>query len=154
MIILEAGEVWKIEPSVTDIGVRGVTNVLIELGMAEGKPEPPRYQAVADRTKWVRAEFGGLLQFHVAPGDIVEAGQALATNTTLLGRRQNQVASPAPAVVLGMTTLPAVNPGDPIVHLALPRGGVRRLRKALAKSSMAERVRDDLATSVDVTEAD
>jgi predicted deacylase len=154
MILLEAGEAWKIEPAVTDIGVRGVTNVLIELGMVEGEPDRPRYQSRVDKTKWIRAEFGGLLQFHVAPGDIVTAGQALATNTNLLGRWQNQVSSPAAGVVLGMTTLPAVNPGDPIVHLALPRGGVRRLRKALAEGDLAERARDDLATSVDVTEPD
>src|SRR5690606_21004332 len=34
-IILEAGEVWKVEPTVVEIGVRGVRNVLIELGMLD-----------------------------------------------------------------------------------------------------------------------
>jgi hypothetical protein len=53
-----------------------------------------------------------------------------------------------------MTTLPAVTPGDAIVHLALPRGGIRRIRKTLSARQLDEQARDDLATSVDVTEAD
>lgn len=153
MIVLEAGEVWKIESTVTEIGVRGVRNVLIELDMVAGKPDLPRYQAIVNRTKWVRADFGGLLQFHVAPGDVVEAGQILATNTNLLGARQNQLESPAAGIVLGMTTLPAVTPGDAIIHLALPQGGVRRIRRTLNERRLDEKAREDLATSVDVTEA-
>ena len=152
-IILEAGEVWKIEPTVTEIGIRGLRNLLIALEMVAGEPALPRYQARVEKTKWVRADFGGLLQFHVAPGDVVESGQPLATNTDLLGAQQNQVEAPLSGVVLGMTTMPAVIPGDPIVHLAQPRGGVRRIRKALASSRLAGRVRDDLATSLHVTDA-
>ena len=129
-------------------------NILIELGMVVGEPDRPRYQSRVNRTKWLRADFGGLLQFHVGPGDVVEAGQVLATNSNLLGARLNQLESPADGVVLGMTTLPSVTPGDAIVHLALPRGGVRRIRRALSGRPLAEKTRDDLATSVDVTQAD
>ena len=130
---------------------RGVTNVLIELGMVRGcRLIRPRYQTQVEKTKWLRADFGGLLQFHVAPGDIVEEGQALATNTNLLGVRQNQLESPADGVVLGMTTLPAVTPGDPVCHLAIPRGGIRRIREALSHSDLTEKLKDDLASSVDV----
>ena len=54
------------------------------------------------------------------------------------------------AVVLGMTTLPAVTPGDPVCHLAIPRGGIRRIREALSHSDLTEKLKDDLASSVDV----
>jgi predicted deacylase len=43
-IILEAGEVWKIEPTVVECGVRGVRNVLIELDMVQGKRAKPPYR--------------------------------------------------------------------------------------------------------------
>ncbi len=152
-ILLEAGEVWKIEPSVVELGVRGVRNVLIELGMVEGEILTPPYQAQVRRTKWVRAELGGILQFHVAPGDVVEKGQPLATNTSLLGAENRVLLSPADGVILGMTTLPAVAPGDPVCHLAIPRKKIAAIRKALdsaPEESLPERVRDDLATSVAV----
>jgi predicted deacylase len=154
-IILEAGEVWKIESGVVQYGVRGIRNVLIELGMVNARQIRPPYQAHIEKTKWIRAESGGVLQFHVAPGDVVDKGQAIATNATLLGREQNVIHSPCGGIVLGMTTLPAVTPGDPICHIAIPPGGVGPIRAALDKASnrsLRERLRGDLATSMDVSE--
>jgi len=154
-IILEAGEVWKIEPNVVQYGVRGIRNVLIELGMVEGNREEPVYQVWTRKTIWVRASFGGMLAFHVAPGDIVEEDQPLATNTNLLGEEQNVLCSPSDGIVLGMTTLPTVTPGNPVCHIAVPRGGLGPIRRALRKEpteSLHERLRDDLATSVTVSE--
>lgn len=154
-IILEAGEVWKIEPNVVQYGVRGIRNVLIELGMVRGKREEPVYQVWTRKTIWVRAAFGGMLAFHVAPGDIVEKDQPLATNTNLLGEEQNVLCSPSDGIVLGMTTLPTVTPGNPVCHIAVPRGGLASIRRALQKEteeSLHERLRDDLAASVTVSE--
>ncbi len=156
-IVLEAGEVWKIEPSVVELGVRGIRNVLIELGMVDGEIVEPAYQAQVRRTKWIRADLGGILQFHAAPGDVVEAGQPLATNTSLLGAENRILYSPADGVILGMTTLPAVSPGDPVCHLAMPRKKIARIRQARDRAPeecLHERVRDDLATSVAVYPAD
>ena len=154
-IIMEAGEVWKIEPTVVEAGLRGVHNVLIHYGMVEGKPRKPAYQACIKKTTWVRADFGGMLQFHVAPGDVVEAKQAIATNTNLLGARRNVLRSPSDGIVLGMTTMPMVKPGDPVVHLALPIDGIGSIREAIGRASddsLHERLRDDLATNITVSE--
>lgn len=153
-IILEAGEVWKVEPGVVEVGVRGVRNTLIELGMVEGKLRRPVYQARVDRTRWIRAEFGGLLQFHVAPGAVVAAGQPLATNTDLLGRERNVLAAPHDGVILGMSTLPSVTPGDAVCHIAIPTEGIAPIREALAnvsKKSLHERLRGHLASNVSVS---
>ncbi len=156
-IVLEAGEVWKIESAVVELGVRGVRNVLIELGMVDGELERAAYQALVKRTRWVRAELGGILQFHVAPGEVVEAGQPLATNTSLLGAENRVLRCPADGVILGMTTLPAVSPGDPVCHVALPRKKIARIREAREEAPeecLHERLRDDLATSVAVYPSD
>ncbi|MCB9849620.1 MAG: succinylglutamate desuccinylase/aspartoacylase family protein [Phycisphaerales bacterium] len=154
-IILEAGEVWKIEPSVVEVGVRGIRNVLIELEMVQGKTKKPPYQVHIDETKWLRADAGGILQFHVAPGEVIEKDQPIATNSDLHGKQQNVLRSPAEAVVLGMSTLPSVTPGDPVCHLAIPRDGIAEIRaavEALSGKSLHERVRDDLSTNVAVTD--
>lgn len=154
-IVLEAGEVWKIEPSVVEIGVRGIRNVLIELGMVAGEARRPAYQTRVRKTKWIRAELGGILQFHVAPGEIVDEGQPLATNASLLGVENRVLTSPTDGVILGMTTLPAVNPGDPVCHVAIPGRKVSRIREILAKGSgegLHERLREDLATNIAVSE--
>ena len=156
-VLLEAGEVWKVEPAIVDVAVRGVRNVLAHLGMVRDAPVGPAWRVEADATHWVRADHGGFLEFHVAPGAIVTAGQPLATNTTLTGAPQNRILSPRDGIVLGMTTLPAVAPGAPVFHLAFARRGelqrVERLVADLEQDSLHRRVEGDLASGVAVREA-
>lgn len=151
-VILEAGEVWKVQPGVVEYAVRGITNCLRFLGLIDGSPRTPPYRVETDRTKWVRAETGGFLEFHVAPGTIVEKDEPLATSADLTGEEREIVRAPRAGVVLGMTTMPSVAPGDPIAHLAFTRSGVlTRIERAvdqLSDDSLHERVREDLARSV------
>lgn len=155
-ILIEAGEVWKVEPTVVTFGLRGIQNLLVALEMVDGKREEPAYQARVSETRWLRTEAGGMLRFHVGPGELVETGQPLASCTTLLGTERDIISAPFDGVVLGLTTLPTVKPGDPVCHLALPRRGISRIRRALHKlpaESLHERIMDDLATSVSVEDA-
>ncbi len=125
-LILEAGEVWKVEPTVVEYGIRGIQNCLIHLGMVEGDIHQPAFRAETDTSRWVRAQRGGFLRFHVAPGAIVEQGQPIATNTSLMGQERNVIKAPRNGIVLGMTTIPSVAPGDPVCHLAYPKAGTLR----------------------------
>ncbi len=156
-IILEAGEVWKVEPTVVQYGIRGVANCLRHLKMVDGEPVAPPYRVETDATRWVRAQYGGFLRFHVTPGDLVDKGTTLATNISLVGRRLNTVKAPRAGIVLGMTTLPSVAPGDPICHLAYPRQGelarIERAVERLDADDLHERMREDLARSVFVKKA-
>ena len=154
-IIMEGGEVWKVEPSIVDSAERGIKNVLRSLEMLEGTPEKPDFQVVIEKSKWIRAELGGFLRFHIQPGDILDKGQPIATNTTLLGRERSVLNAPFDAAVIGMTTLPAVSPGEPVCNLGkLPKGtkasDLRRLRSE--SDGLEERVSEDLASSVLVVE--
>lgn len=154
-VLLEAGEVNKVEPGVVEFGLRMVTNALNGLGMIEKRGREPIYQAVVKRSTWVRAEMGGLLDYHVAPGDVVSRGQPIATSMTLLGEEQHVVSAPFGGVVIGMTTLPAVMPGDPVVHLGQIQGGYRRIMRiiqAASSKTLHERIRTDLQTNVIVSE--
>ncbi len=156
-IVLEAGEVWKVEPSVQDLTLRGITNVLADLGMVAGEPEPPPHQIVVRETRWIRAEQGGFLQFHVAPGDVVSTGQAIATNTSLLGSEQETIRSPLQGIVMGMTTMPAVGQGDPVAHIGAPKSDRLHLRleksvDGLESESLETQLREHLATNIVVTE--
>lgn len=150
-IILEAGEPWKIEPSVLPIGVRGILNALAFLRMIERPLEPAPYQALIRKTLWIRATTGGILKFHVVPGDFVDEGQPVATNYSIFGREQNILLSPGPGIVLGMTTMPAVKPGEPVCHLArVTATQLSRFRKRLqeAPQGLHQTAQRHLATSV------
>lgn len=156
-ILLEAGEVWKIEPTVVEVGACGVRNVLIELEMLDEDPTNPDYQVATDRIVWVRATEGGLLQFHVTPGDVVELGQPLATTNGLLGEIRRIQQATVPGIVMGMTTLPAVKPGDPICQIAVVNEGLPQIRAAhqlAAHQSLHQRVRQGLAAGIAVSRSD
>ncbi len=154
-IIMEGGEVWKVEPGIVEAAIVGIKNVLRGLEMLDGEADNASFQVVVNKSRWTRAENGGFLQFHIKPGDIISKDQPVATNTTLLGSERNTLHSPFDAVVIGMTTLPAISPGEPICHLArLPRGvkPADLLRKRTKEAGLGERLSDDLASNVLVVE--
>jgi len=155
-IILEAGEPWKIEPSVMQIGLQGIKNILVELDMINGTIQKPPYQALIRKTTWVRATVGGILKFHVSPGDFVEEGQPIATNYSILGAEQNILESPTSGIVLSVTTMPAVKPGEPVAHIAvIPLRQIARFQKQLiaSKDDFHQQAQVDLATNIDVVDA-
>jgi len=149
-IVMEGGEVWKVEPSIVESATRGVKNVLRELQMCDGPPNRPDYQLLIEKSKWVRANLGGFLRFHIQPGDIVEKDQPLATNTTLLGRERNLLVAPFDAVVIGMATLPSITPGEPVCQLGkLPEGTIpaELRRKRLKEDGLETQLSEDLASN-------
>ncbi|MDH3227767.1 MAG: succinylglutamate desuccinylase/aspartoacylase family protein [Thermoleophilia bacterium] len=156
-IVIEAGEVWKVEPAIVEFGVRGVSNVLGELEMIEWKRTHPPYRAHIDRRRWLRSDAGGMLRFHARPGDVLEQGQPIASCLTLLGEERGTVVAPEDGIVVGSTTLPAVKPGDPVCHFGSARGGIKPILAALKKvsqESLHERLRGDLGSSITLEESD
>ena len=154
-IVMEAGEVLKVEPGIVEAAIRGVKNVLCNLQMLNQVPESPDYQVTVKQSKWIRAEHGGFLEFHVKPGEVVEEGQPLTTNTNLLGRDRHMMYAPYNGIIIGMTTLPTISPGDPICHIGkLPKkfkpGELRQLRSM--EDGLEERVVEELASNVTVVD--
>ncbi|MGB7326260.1 MAG: succinylglutamate desuccinylase/aspartoacylase family protein [Rubripirellula sp.] len=153
-IVVEGGEVWKVESAVAECMLRGVFNVLKMLEMMDGEPDIPNRQAVIRETKWIRAERGGFMSLHVAAGDSVVKGQAIASNSNLLTEDQNRLESPFSGIVLGMTTLPAVQPGEPVVHigrLANPKSAQRH-DENVANDGIQRTALEHLATNVQITD--
>ena len=157
-IILEGGEVWKVEPTIVDVAVRGIENVLRYLKVIDGEIIQPDKQVVLKKTSWVRAEYGGFLNFHVSPGDVVTKGQPLATNTDLLGGELGDgepLCSPFAGVIIGMTTIPSVAPGQPVCHIGqMPTRDAREeLREnRRGDETLESRTVDDLSSNVRVVE--
>jgi len=154
-IILEAGEPWKIEPNVLKIGLQGIKNVLRDLEMTDGKIRLPPYQVFIRKTTWLRATVGGILKFHVSPGDFIEEGDSIATNYSILGAEQHILKSTTSGIVLSMATMPAVKPGEPVCHVAIvSQRRLARFQKRLnkAKNDPHNLVQVDLATSLDLVE--
>jgi predicted deacylase len=154
-IIMEGGEIWKVEPGIVETTVRGIKNILSELQMLDSTIEGPPYQITIETSKWIRAEHGGFLHFHIQPGDLVEKGQTLTTNTTLLGAEQGRMYAPFNGVIMGMTSLPSISPGEPICHIGkLPKAYDPATLATLRakKQGLEQQVLEELGSSVLVVE--
>ena len=153
-IVVEGGEVWKVESSVADCMLRGVFNVLKTLRMMDGQPDVPEHQAIIKQTKWIRAERGGFMSMHVAPGDSVVKGQTIASNSNLLTEEHSRLEAPFSGIVIGMTTLPAVQPGEPVIHIGrLANSNVARKHdEHVATDEIQRTALEHLATNIQVTE--
>ncbi|HYE79296.1 MAG TPA: succinate dehydrogenase, partial [bacterium] len=88
------------------------------------------------RTKWIRAERGGLVDLIAQPGQFLEAGAPMATTHTPFGREVHQVLAPFDCVVIGATTVPTMHPGDPIFNI----GRVESRRKELKENPLPPRL--------------
>ncbi|MFA0677460.1 succinylglutamate desuccinylase/aspartoacylase family protein, partial [Vibrio sp. 10N.222.51.A6] len=69
-------------------------------------------------TSWIRAESDGILRNMVRLGEQVEAGQTLAYISSPLGHQEGQVITTKGGIVIGQQTLPLVNEGDAVFHIA------------------------------------
>ena len=156
-IVLEAGEVWKVETAYVETAIRGISNILKTFKMIKGWCETPLHQIVCDTTKWLRAQAGGFLQFHVYPGDTIEKGQKITTNTDLTGNETGTIYAPCQGIIIGMSTIPSVSPGDPVVHVALTtKKDLKELElflDSIDDESLEGRTRDDFATNIHISES-
>ncbi|MEC8224722.1 MAG: succinylglutamate desuccinylase/aspartoacylase family protein, partial [Pseudomonadota bacterium] len=119
VITYEAGEALRFDPIAIAAGVQGVDYVMRHLKMVRGKrakklPEP----IIASSTSWVRAEVDGIVRAQVSLGERVMKGQVLAYISSPLGDAELELLAPRSGIVIGQQTMPLVNEGDAVFHLA------------------------------------
>ena len=118
-ILLEAGTAHRFEIEAVHSGIEGVLNVMSEIGMIERKSRMPAVRMLVRRSKWARAEAGGLMHSMVQPGDHVKKGEIIAHVTDPFGASTQTVASPRTGIVVGLTINPLVRTGDPIANIVV-----------------------------------
>ena len=118
-ILLEAGTAHRFEMEAVHSGIEGVLNVMGHLGMIVRENLLPAVRLLVRRSKWARAEAGGLLYSLVDVGDHVKKGQEIALVTDPLGEQTHSIESPRTGVIVGLALNPLVRAGDPIANIVL-----------------------------------
>lgn len=120
MLLLEAGEALRFDRLSIAVGAEGVQRVLAHIGMMEADDglTVVGIPARANRSTWVRAPRGGITHRVRKSGDTVHQGDILARVTGLFGEDPMEMTSPVDGIVIGHATLPVVNQGDAIFHIA------------------------------------
>jgi uncharacterized protein len=108
-VIAEAGGRGILEEPAVQMLVDGVRNVLRQVEMLPGDPEPPpARQRQVSSFIWLRSTNEGWWDAAVGSGDEVVEGQLLGRVRNLWGDSLEEVSAPADGVILFITTSPAV----------------------------------------------
>ena len=116
VLVYEGGEGLRFDDFAIRAGVDGIANVMLKTGMLhlpDGiEPAPPpegRAPVFANASKWVRAPDGGIFRTTRHIGNAVSDPYE---------ESETEVRSSHRGIIVGRTTLPIVNMGDALFHIA------------------------------------
>ncbi|MBN3572538.1 succinylglutamate desuccinylase/aspartoacylase family protein [Vibrio neptunius] len=118
VLTYEAGEALRFEPICISAGFIGVKRVMQAIGMLRPSRKKLPEPVIAKSTSWIRAESDGILRTVVTLGEKVVKGQTLAFISAPLGHSEVELKAHKGGIVIGQQTLPLVNEGDAVFHLA------------------------------------
>ena len=128
VLVYEGGEGLRFDEFAITAGVDGIAGVMLKVGMLalpEGVDEPPitssprrRPPLFANASKWVRAPEGGVFRTSKTIGDAVSQNEIIGHVANPYDDSAVEVRAPRRGVIIGRTTLPIVNMGDALFHIA------------------------------------
>ncbi len=120
ILLYEAGEALRFDEVSIRAGLHGILSVMRALGMLpkSRSRRVPVEPAVARSSFWMRAPQSGILRAIVPLGARVRRGERVGIISDPYGEREVEVTSNAGGIVIGRATLPLVNEGDALFHIA------------------------------------
>ncbi|HEU0116746.1 MAG TPA: succinylglutamate desuccinylase/aspartoacylase family protein [Thermomicrobiales bacterium] len=121
-ILAEAGSNLGLDPVDVEIHRRGIRNVMRQLGMIAGEPEPNPTPLYPVDQFIVSVRRGGLLRLQIGIGDEIRAGQEIADVVNLFGEVVERIHAPRAGIARLIWAHKAVNSGDPVVKCWVVEG--------------------------------
>lgn len=123
ILLYEAGEALRFDEVSIRGGVRGIINVMRELGMLAKSRKSSLVKAkksiVARTSFWIRAPHSGIFRSVVNDGERVIANETLmGVVSDPFGETEIEVYSPNNGIVIGQMKMPLVNEGEALYHVA------------------------------------
>lgn len=121
MLLYEAGEALRLDELSIRAGVKGIINVMRTLGMlpkSRYKTKNAIEPLIARSTLWVRACESGIFRTFTGLGSRVKKGEVLGVIASPFGDNEDKVIAPISGLVIGKTSLPLINEGDALFHIA------------------------------------
>ena len=127
-VTLEAGEPARLQENIVAHGTKGVMTVLHELGMVKRAPRWGSREAVYYRSRWERADSGGVLFSLVELGDNVEKDEVLGTITDPITNVATEIRASNEGRILGMALNQFVMPGFAAYRIGIPPENRRQVQ--------------------------
>jgi len=120
ILLYEAGESLRFNEIAIRAGVRGVLNVIRELGMLSKQKAIAKEKSpiISRSTSWIRAPISGILRLLVPLGAKTSKDSVLGIISDPLGQSEVKVLAQEEGIVIGRTNLPLTHEGDALFHIA------------------------------------
>lgn len=119
ILLFEGGKSNNLDQSVIDAGVYGALNVMKYLGMQNGKVNSRNKSVIITKSRWLRAPFSGMFQFHVKNGARIYKNTVLGRITDPYGEFEKIIIAPFDGYLFGVNNAPIVNKGDALFHISV-----------------------------------
>ena len=121
-IAYEAGEPMRFQEDAIGQGVAGVRQLLGSLSMLPPSDEALPAPAIYFRSRWVRADEGGILAARAKLGDVVQPNQLLGTVFDPISNQRAKIRAPERGRIIGVAIDQLVMPGYAAFHIATDGG--------------------------------
>ncbi|MCB1548959.1 MAG: succinylglutamate desuccinylase/aspartoacylase family protein [Hyphomicrobiaceae bacterium] len=126
VLVYEGGEGLRFDEYAIRAGLDGILGVMHHIGMLvdprraaqPAQSERLRDPLLANASKWIRAPEGGVLSSAKRIGEAVGEGELIGVITNPYESSETEVRAPRRGIIIGRTTLPVVNMGDALFHIA------------------------------------
>ena len=120
VLLYEAGEALRYDEFSIRAGVKGIINVMREIGMLNKRQRKGHKisKFVARQSGWVRATESGFVSHVAQLGDHVNKGGTLAIIADPYGSELCKVICPEEGVVIGKQNIPLTQEGEAMYHIA------------------------------------
>ena len=119
VLLFEGGKSKELNPTIINEGVNGTRNVLIHLGLIEGKINVRETPIYIKKAKWIRASDSGMFKISVSNGCFVEKKEVLGVIQDPFGDFTKKIYAPYKGFIFCINKTPIVNKGDALFHMSI-----------------------------------
>ncbi len=120
-LLFEGGEALRFDSRIAASALQGILSLMFKIGMLEGNNKysiKKKETFIARSSYWIRAPHSGTIVLKKKLGDFVKRGQIIGIISDPFGQHEFKVTSKYEGIVIGLVTLPLLNNGDAIAHIA------------------------------------
>ncbi|EWH12251.1 succinylglutamate desuccinylase/aspartoacylase [Catenovulum agarivorans DS-2] len=119
ILLYEAGQALRFDELSIRAGIKGITNILAELGMISKRSKASKIEPfIAYSSSWVRASTSGMVRDVKKLGQWVRKGETLAEICSPNGRFVEKLLAPRSGVIIGKQNIPLIQEGEAMYHVA------------------------------------
>ncbi len=121
ILLYEAGEALRFDEVSIRAGVRGILNVMTQLGMLPHRESPVgkiKEPVVARSSHWVRSPASGLFRAAKPLGARLKQNEVLGVINDPINNEDVEVVTSSSGLVIGRTEIPLVYEGEALYHIA------------------------------------